>query len=513
MKRAIFILGVVLAYACTKTDAPAVTPAPPVVQEESVKFSTNLDTGTLNFTDTIPLVITVNSKVPAAGFQYTVTTTWTDSSKQIFKIDTAVNANTLSFNLPGHTRMGNYSIAVSVTSKSTSSNTSSKTISAVNIPYLPAVNIDMFPNLNWNDHVAYKSAPYDINKDGIPDIVSYDFGNSQNKSVAPAVFSVRDYSGKTIFNFDIKSIKPDVRDSLSTVLVDYEDINKDGFLDFGLSYMAEWWTGQPGTIGSSAKYVGNFVYLLLSKGNLQYNPIKILDEPEKERINFGIKLFDWDFDGQKDILLEDLTDNGDFWKNTGNNIFQRGTLPSEKIKLGIWNKLDFNNDGQPDYLNLYVNQYDEYNKPTSSDFSQVLSVLSSKGISKFPVIGKTIKKYIYVTSDYSAERINMVDGDGDGDLDLIVGYINNENGSNSYQQEYFENTGSQFEFRQNYIENDKTLYGELQVWSTDIDKDGLKDLFYPTYSKSRIGGPRSTPFWWKNTKQGFKIMKSYRFKY
>jgi len=117
---------------------------------------------------------------------------------------------------------------------------------------------------------------------------------------------------------------------------------------------------------------------------------------------------------------------------------------------------------------------------------------SNKGVTSYPIVGKTITKSVYVTSGTTtAERMNMVDGDGDGDVDLIVGYIFNDNGLFTHFQEYFENTGSQFVYKPNYIEYDKTLYSELQVWSTDIDKDGLKDLYYPTYSKSRIGGPRS----------------------
>ena len=192
MKRIIFILVVVLTYACTKTDAPVVTPEPQVVQEDPVKFSTNLDTGTYYVSDTIPLVITVSSKAPASGFVYSITTTWNDSSKQIFKLDTNVSATTLSLNIPGHKRMGNYSIAVAVTSKNTSSNSSAKTIAAINIPFVSAVNTDMFPNLNWNDHEQGKSSTYDLNKDGIPDIITWN-GRSSNPKVPPLLV-VKDLS-------------------------------------------------------------------------------------------------------------------------------------------------------------------------------------------------------------------------------------------------------------------------------------------------------------------------------
>ncbi|MFM6969089.1 MAG: hypothetical protein ACKOWZ_01695, partial [Sediminibacterium sp.] len=96
MKRVILIMGILYAYACTKTEAPVVTPPTPVVQEESIKFTTNLDTGTFNVSDTVPLVISVNTKLPAAGFQYSVVTTWTDSSKQIYKLDTSLSATSLS---------------------------------------------------------------------------------------------------------------------------------------------------------------------------------------------------------------------------------------------------------------------------------------------------------------------------------------------------------------------------------------------------------------------------------
>ena len=62
MKRVIFALGVLFVFACSKTEVPAIPPVV-VVPEEAIKFTTNLDTGTYNVTDTLPLVISVSSKL------------------------------------------------------------------------------------------------------------------------------------------------------------------------------------------------------------------------------------------------------------------------------------------------------------------------------------------------------------------------------------------------------------------------------------------------------------------
>ncbi len=378
-------------------------------------------------------------------------------------------------------------------------------------PLIPAVNTDLFPNLNWNDHAAGKNAPYDFNNDQIPDIVSY--RRVSEKSILPSIFEIKDYTGTSIFSFDLKAFKPAARDSLQHIMVDYQDLNNDGFYDFGLSYMGEWWTGQPGTPGSKANYIGNNIYLLLSKGKLQYDVIEILDEPNKP-LSFNISLFDWDFDGKQDVLLSDYN-HGDYLKNLGNNRFERRKLGPPLFNQSVSNKLDFDGDGLLDYVNLYINQIDENGNYTSKDMSQTLSVMNSKGVSNFPVVGKTLKKYIYMNGDIiSVERIAMVDGDGDGDKDLIVGSCEvKPNSPWYYLQEYFENTGKQFEYRPNYIEIDKKLIGELQVWTGDVDKDGDMDLFYPTYRKSQLNGVNGAYFWWENTKKGFKINKNFYLKY
>jgi hypothetical protein len=100
MKKLIIALRILFIISCSKTEVP-VTPPTPVVQEEAIKFTTNLDTGTYNVIDTLPLVVTVSSKLPSAGVLYSIITTWTDSSKQIFKIDTSLTVSTLSLNIQG----------------------------------------------------------------------------------------------------------------------------------------------------------------------------------------------------------------------------------------------------------------------------------------------------------------------------------------------------------------------------------------------------------------------------
>jgi len=377
-------------------------------------------------------------------------------------------------------------------------------------PMVPAVNQELFPNINWNDHVGGKNTPYDFNKDGIPDIVSYE--STIYKNTLPAILKILDYSGKTIFTFDLKSFKPNVRDSLSNVLIDYAELNGDGYLDLGLSYMSEWWKGTPGAPGSSADYIGNNVYLLLSKGNFQFDVVEVLDEPNKP-VSFNINLFDWDADGLVDILYSDLF-KGIYLKNLGANKFERRTLTAP-FKQSISNKVDFDKDGAVDYINLYLNQIDENGNYTSNDNYQTLSVLSKNGVKHFPVLGKTLKKYIYVKNGIeTAERITLIDGDSDGDLDLVVGSLKVSNSNIwTYTQDYFENKGTQFEYKKDYIEIDETLVGEFQAWTKDIDNDGDTDLFYPSYRKSQLNAPRGGYFWWENTGKGFKINKKFVLKY
>jgi len=130
MKKVILALGIVVLFACSKVDK--VTPPTPVAQEEAIKFTTNLDTGTYNVVDTLPLIINISSKIPTGGLVYSIIAIWTDSAKQIFKLDTSLSTSSLNLNIPGLKKSGNYNLSISVTSKSNASNTLNKSISVIN---------------------------------------------------------------------------------------------------------------------------------------------------------------------------------------------------------------------------------------------------------------------------------------------------------------------------------------------------------------------------------------------
>lgn len=370
---------------------------------------------------------------------------------------------------------------------------------------IPAINTDLYPNLNWNDHSQGKSGTYDLNKDGIPDIITWS-GRSSDPKVSPKLI-VKDYSGKDIFNFDIRSKNPNIRDSLNNLLIDYRDINNDGFLDFALTYMGEWDFGN--ATGNNIKFYGVNTYFLFSKGNLNYDITEILDVPNQSQ--FNINIFDWDFDGLPDLLVSGMNE-GIYYKNLGNNKFERRTLTPLYQQM-INNKYDYDKDGNLDFINLYVNQKDQDGN-SSSNNSQVLTIVTSKSVVNMNVTGKTIEKQIYpLNNTTSAERITLLDGDRDGDMDLVIGGFVIENNALSFFQEYFENTGTQFVYKKDFIEIDKSLIGENQVWAQDLDKDGDIDLFYPTYSKSRLNSPKWEYFWWENTGNGFKINKKFKLIY
>ncbi len=155
MRKLVFALGILFIFSCTKTEKTTTTPV--AIQEEAIIFSTNLDTGTYNVADTLPLTLSVSSKLPNTGILYSIVATLTDSSKQIFKLDTASSLSSLVINIPGFKKSGNYSLSLILTSKSSSTNTTSKSINVINNPlgrflgYKVAANAKQLGTVYWEN--------------------------------------------------------------------------------------------------------------------------------------------------------------------------------------------------------------------------------------------------------------------------------------------------------------------------------------------------------------------------
>jgi hypothetical protein len=259
MKRVIFFLGILFVFACSKTEVPK-TPAVVVVQEEAIKFTTNLDTGTYNVADTLPLVISVSSKLPSAGILYSVLVNWTDSSKQIFKIDTSLSASNLGLNIPGLKKPGAYVLTVTVNSKSTPTNTLNKSIQVVNSPLARFMGYKVDNALKQKDEINYwrdcgvvwdvimykfgqpisgvqwnafmpQMIVGDFNNDGWIDVFNPGTGSFNSKPMDNAQWLIwnpmtRTFEIKKLFNDKtIQSFGGNQRRSIAY------DINKDGFTD------------------------------------------------------------------------------------------------------------------------------------------------------------------------------------------------------------------------------------------------------------------------------------------
>ena len=375
MKRVIFALGVLFVFACSKTEVPAI-PAVVVIQEEAIKFKTNLDTGTYNVADTLPLVISVSSKLPAAGILYSILVNWTDSSKQIFKLDTSLNVSSLSLNIPGLKKTGSYSLSVTVTSKSTSTNTLNKSITVVNKPtykinvknYLQTsyelqksnINIDLVALRKENGQKSgsiLAIAYLDINGDGFDDIfINALYGTSSTeKSFGEIYIFNKTNGGYQLDNsfFNAGQVPSSIHPRKALV----GDYNNDGKPDIFIT--GHGWDQNP--------FPGEYDQLLLSE-NGKYKLVEF-----KDKIGFyhGACSGDIDKDGDLDILVLGGP-NSYFLINDGKGNFTYSTKEIDVNKLGgqyHCELFDIDKDG---YLDLILGGH-EFNvqDPTFLDKNKI----------------------------------------------------------------------------------------------------------------------------------------------
>ena len=468
MRRVIFALGILFVYACSKTEVPA-TPPVVVIQEEAIKFTTNLDTGTYNVADTLPLVVTVSSKLPSAGILYSILVNWTDSSKQIFKLDTSLTVSSLSLNIPGLKKIGSYSLSVTVTSKSSSTNTLNKSIPVVNNPLVRFMGYKVASNARhlgadyWtrgtgvmSDLIVQTFQPTnfypnsfgyqnnainagfaqatcgDFNNDGFIDVFTPGAAPSLNFSFLIWNSSSKIFEPKNLFND--KSFSKII--STSQVIPIY--LNDDNYVDLVV-------IGDGETPNTSPPWPNDPIMLILSDGKGGYDYKKI-ETNESDIFNggitpnkFGGDIADLNNDGIVDLFLACGPYTYIYWGVKSFPFFKKdgnAAFASQIKDIGVLNNnsfgekcytcgnassgliVDINNDNQNDILYM-GNEGDVLVLPTKNDTSYNKVLISQGGgrfNSKSPVyLPMNDLKKISENLDYIVDDLN-----GDGLKDIIT---------------------------------------------------------------------------------------------
>jgi hypothetical protein len=185
----------------------------PIIQEENIQFTITSENSNGNIQlskDSLAITISVNSKIPPQGIKYTIDVTRNDNILNVFKLDTAFNEQSVNIKLTGFTIKASYTVKVSLTSKSTPTNTSSQSfnVSRGNIyrNYL-RTSYELTNSESWyssmqlykSDGTRYPNNPFideqsvqlDINMDGYEDVFyfeGYDLNISPTPNPPPTIF-------------------------------------------------------------------------------------------------------------------------------------------------------------------------------------------------------------------------------------------------------------------------------------------------------------------------------------
>lgn len=479
MKKIIVILGVLCIYACKKTETPSPSPTP-VVQEESIKFTTNLDTGNINVTDTIPLVISVSSKIPTAGVLYSITATWTDSSKQIFKLDTSLSSSSLSQKIPGFMKAGNYSLSISVTSKSTTTNSLSKSIL-----------------LSRNNYTLFTSTiPLQVSGVSNSDIM-----NGINGSVSGTIFTKINGKERLIVSptlFFSYPLLPALNFIKNGNTWSFENSYTSGAMGAGRNYECldsanqTWVYADHGLELSSGTWPHGNILLMKSTGNaLSYSNISIA-----RSFYHSVSTGDLNNDGLMDVVGLNMGTKGDWYDNLhtylqnsdGSFSENRNILISNVGGRGAGAVLVKNlfGDARPEVIRADYGFNPAFSQP--SDRYSFMIYAYNSSTNKYQLSKDPGPLGVYTNNDRGTTSIKANDFDNDGDLDIAVA----TEGTNFNGIEIWQNNGQgNFTPSANKLEFtfDQMQFREFDV--IDVNNDGFLDIVLIPFHYGklfRVGG-------------------------
>ena len=509
MKRVIFALGVLFLFACNKTEVP-VTPPVVVIQEEAIKFTTNLDTGTYNVADTLPLVVTVSSKLPSAGVLYSILVNWTDSSKQIFKLDTSLTVSSLSLNIPGLKKSGAYSLSVTVTSKSTTTNTLNKSIPVVNNPLGRFMGYKVDLSLKSKDEINYwrdcgmmwdvignkyfvrpngttgsnfmaQTITGDFNNDGDIDIFNPGTGSFEGKPV--------DYSQWLIWNptskvfeykklFNDKSLQYFGGNQRRSVAY---DINKDGFTDAVIF--------DHGDDGSALRYNGprplQPIRIVLSDGKGGYDLKDLNNITPAYMYNHSGDIGDLNNDGFLDLVsatgnvvyiswgIKDFpyfSNNVTYFNIWGNNNLNKGGGGVYNIKIADLNKDGWNDIIEGSNENLITTvTYLPFSLSSRILYNQGKGKFDNNAVTFLPINIEQNLNHDFRVFDFNGDGLNDIIASSAVDYDNYDFIIYTQNNDGTFRLD-----------KSKFIYNNRANNRGWKPWLIhfDFNNDGLKDISF-----------------------------------
>jgi len=454
MKHLFIFLFVFAVIACKKVE---INNPITVEKEEVIKFSTNLDTGTYNVVDTLSLTITVSSKIPTAGLLYSITSTWIDSSKQIFKLDTTLNQPNLSLAIPGHRKSGNYRADITVSSKSTSSNSYIKSITFENNPQkrfnANTVEIDIiYPEVSQKalaSSIYHFPAKIHMTTNGEEYIIhnpTADLVGTIFEYVGP--IQVKRVNGKWKLDKIYKDVK--IGNSRNTHVVNHN------------SYLVCDATELSGGIGKD----GQDYFVTMNGGELSWKKIN-----QDKRWSHDISGGDLNNDGLLDVIS--ASPLSIFIQNSNGTFTKRDDLYKleQRISAFAVEVADIFGDATPEII---TGGYYGSGNPLEKNNLAVYSY--NKQTNQFEIIFDNKNPNIFFNEDLGATSIEIHDFDKDGKKDIAIARESSFNGPPQRGIEIWKNIGNG-----NFTFLERILYRQDQLDFTefickDVNNDGYLDI-------------------------------------
>jgi len=513
MKKAVFVLGVMYLISCSKTDAPIVTPSqPPVVQEESIKFSTNLDTGILNAADTLPLVISVSSTLPKNGIKYAITVNFVDSSKQIFKLDTNINLQSFSILIPMSNRAGNYNVGIVATSLSTSTNNITKSISVV------------------RQHFVINSSSIPLQ---IPGFSTQDITTGIDGSVSGTIYTMINgkehliVSPTLFFRTPLLPSLDFIKNGSNWTLYNYYT---SGAMGAGRNYELMdsakqiWAISDHGLEASTGTWPFGSIFVMKNNGNaLTYDNISA-----SRSFYHSVSTGDLNNDGLKDIVGLNMGTLGNWYgslhpylQNADGSFREARDLINDGLNTWSINKgagavlvVDVLGDKRPEIIRADYGLNLSYQ--TQADRYSFVIYAYDNSLGKYTVQKNPGPLGVFSNNDRGSTSIKALDFDNDGDIDFAIA----TEGTNFMGIEIWKNDGQgNFTPTSNKLEYsfDQMQFREFNI--IDINEDGWPDIVLNPFAFGklfRVGGSGNMNDWgtggvslnnlfWINNKGSFEI--------